>query len=437
LDIILGKRVTIRAANDEELIKQDLLPMIVEGLIAGTLGIFGAAAALEIGYRRRLGNKLELSAGKWRIEEYEVDHYRIVGDLEFINLTQRLDVMVPEIQASIKLLSSGSLQGVTTDYTIIPRHPDADPREDNYWESYIIEPGKPAAIEVPIDIYGRDLSQVSAAWIELNFYTYGRGGRLPRTKHIVVPLKFPNVDSSKRWRPVQDADLLPIRTHLLTPLDNPVEIVKRYVVPHAEPGDIVTIGESPVAIMQGRFRHPSEITPGWLAQRLCYSFHTTSSLATACGLQTLIDQIGAWRVFGAFIGSIPFKLMPRELTKSLHLDGMFYRLAGYQANLIDDVTGTIPPYDKFIVMGPDQPQQLCEAIKRETGLEAAVVDVNDLRRVKILAASAGVDQTFLAQALISNPAGNGNEQTPVVLIRPTESPVAPIAKTMTPVKTTA
>jgi hypothetical protein len=403
--------------------------MIVEGLIAGTLGILGtAAAALEIGYRQRLGNKLELSAGKWRIDEYEVDHYRIVGELELINLTPRLDVMIPEIHATVTLLSSGSLQGVTTESTIVPRYENADPREDNYWESYIVEPNKPATIEVPIDIWGRDLSQISAAWVQMQFYTYGRGGRIARTKHIVVPLKFPNVEDSKRWRPVQDADLLPIRTHLLTPLDNPVEIVKRYVLPHAQPGDIVTIGESPVAIMQGRFRHPSEITPGWLAQRLCYMFSTTSSLATACGLQTLIDQIGAWRVFFAFLGSIPFKVMPRELAKSLHVDGMFYRLAGYQANLIDDVTGTIPPYDKFIVMGPNQPLQLCEQIKQETGLEAAVVDVNDLRRVKILAASAGVNQDFLAEALISNPAGNGNEQTPVVLIRPTESPVTPIGQ---------
>jgi hypothetical protein len=212
--------------------------MIVEGLIAGTLSIFGtAAAALELGYRQRLGNKLELSAGKWRIDEYEIDHYRIVGELEFINLTPRLDVMVPEIYASVTLLSSGSLQGITTESAIVPRHQNADPREDNYWESYIIEPQKPGAIEVPIDIWGRDLSQISAAWVQLHFYTYGRGGRIARTKHIVVPLKFPNVEDSKRWRPVQDADLLPIRTHLLTPLDNPVEIVKRYVLPHASQRD--------------------------------------------------------------------------------------------------------------------------------------------------------------------------------------------------------
>jgi hypothetical protein len=403
--------------------------MIVAGLIAGTVGILGAtAAALEIGYRRRLGNKLDLTVGNWRMEEYERNHYRVVGDLQFVNQTRVLDVMIPEIWAEVTLLSSGSLEGVTTKSSIIPRYENADPREDHYWESYIVEPHKPGAIEVPIAIHGPDLSGISAAWVKIHFVTYGRGGRIPRIKNIVVPLKFPNVEDSKRWRPVENADLLPIRTHLLTPLDSPVEIVKRYVVPHAQPGDIVTIGESPCAIMQGRFRHPTEIKPGWLAKRLCYSFSTTSSLATVCGLQTLIDQVGAWRVFFSFLGSIPFKLMPRSLAKSLHVDGMFYRLAGYHANLIDDVTGTIPPYDKFIVLGPDNPQRLCEEIKRETGLEAAIVDVNDLRRVKILASSSGVSESFLSKALISNPAGNGNEQTPVVLIRPTDAPVAQNAR---------
>jgi hypothetical protein len=59
-----------------------------------------------------------------------------------------------------------------------------------------------------------------------------------------------------------------------------------------------------------------------------------------------------------------------------------------------------------------------DEIQRETGLPAAIVDVNDLKAVKILAASQGVSHGFLKQCLISNPAGNANEQTPVVLLRP-------------------
>ena len=82
------------------------------------------------------------------------------------------------------------------------------------------------------------------------------------------------------------------------------------------------------------------------------------------------------------------------------------------------MTGTLPPYDQFIVLGPESPQQVVDEIRRETGLEAAIVDVNDLRAVKILSATSGVDKDVLTQALIDNPAGNADEQTPLVLVRP-------------------
>jgi hypothetical protein len=115
-------------------------------------------------------------------------------------------------------------------------------------------------------------------------------------------------------------------------------------------------------------------------------------------------------IFALVVGAIAKKL--------LGIPGVFYQLAGEQARLIDDVTGTLPPYDQFIVLGPENPQQVVDEIQRETGLAAAIVDANDLKAVKVLAATADVPPGFLEQALISNPAGNADEQTPVVLIRP-------------------
>jgi len=47
-----------------------------------------------------------------------------------------------------------------------------------------------------------------------------------------------------------------------------------------------------------------------------------------------------------------------------------------------------------------------------------VVDVNDLKRVKLVASSRGVDRELVGRALVANPAGNGDEGTPLVLIRP-------------------
>lgn len=90
---------------------------------------------------------------------------------------------------------------------------------------------------------------------------------------------------------------------------------------------------------------------------------------------------------------------------------------GEQADLIDDVTGTLPPYDQFIVLGPRDPAKLVGDLHRQTGYEVAIVDANDLGEVKLLAATSGVQGSLVKQALRKNPAGNAAEQTPLVLIR--------------------
>jgi len=375
-------------------------------LVGSLVGLFLLALlAIEWQYRRRPGNKLEVTVGDWQTDRNDPHHYQLIGRLELINRTRKLEIMVPEIGADVRLLSDDSLEGVRVETQVIPLADDATARRDRYWEGYIVK-RKPVPVKVVVDIWGDNLSALKSAWVKLNYVKYGPEGRLFGTRHVVVPLKFPQPEDSRNWRTTEVSEVLPVRTHLLTPLDHPVEVVKRYVLPNAKPGDIVTIGESPIAIMQGRFRHPSEIKPGWVAKRLCYLFLPTSSLATACGLQSLVDIV----VFAFLAGAIAKAVLRKP--------GVFYQLAGEQARLIDDVTGTLPPYDQFLVMGPDNSQAVVDQIKRETGMSAAIVDVNDLKRVKVLAASSDIPPGLLEKSLLSNPAGNANEQTPVVLIRP-------------------
>lgn len=92
----------------------------------------------------------------------------------------------------------------------------------------------------------------------------------------------------------------------------------------------------------------------------------------------------------------------------------------YEARLIDDLTGCIPPYDKFIMAGPKDPQSVVDRVKQETGLDCAVVDVNDKSHYLGLVVLAMSDPTLkgvIEEALIDNPTGNSIEQTPLVLIR--------------------
>ena len=83
-----------------------------------------------------------------------------------------------------------------------------------------------------------------------------------------------------------------IKTDLLGCFDDPVSTVIDYCEGIAEENDILTIGESPLAIMQNRYIAPQNLECSLFSKAFCYFFHPTSSLATACGMQLLINRIG-------------------------------------------------------------------------------------------------------------------------------------------------
>ena len=370
---------------------------------------------LELRHRLRPASPLRLRAEDFRVEAGS-DGLTISGMVTIHNPHQRMEVMVPEIELRPTLLGRGDLAGVTVSSRIEALHPDEESRPDGYWAAYIVKGRKSTSARIQISLNGapgQSLDQLlDTLWLEILWVNYGPFGRLHRRDGVLVPLQQPTpiAPQSARWRDGDRCRVLPVGTHLLGVLDDPEAVLRRYAGELIQPGDVLTIGETPLAVMQGRYHHPATVQPSALARLLCRGFHPTSSLATACGLQSLIDVVGPAQVLGAWLIGLALKLVGSK--------GWFYRLAGDQARLIDDITGTTPPYDQTIVLGPQQPDAFCAAMARSLGVAVAVVDVNDLGRVKVLASSPGCDEALLERALRPNPAGNANERTPLVLVRP-------------------
>ena len=165
-----------------------------------------------------------------------------------------------------------------------------------------------------------------------------------------------------------------------------------------------------VAITQGRAMRCEEFQPGFLAKTLSHLFPSKGSISSWYSMQALIDAEGGMRVLYAVICGFA--------AKCVGISGTFYRLAGEQARLIDDITGTMPPYDKHVVYGPAHPAKVAEEITKACGCYgAAIADVNDLKRSAVLGVSKGVDAYKVAEILIDNPFGNGSEKTPICIIK--------------------
>ena len=106
------------------------------------------------------------------------------------------------------------------------------------------------------------------------------------------------------------------------------------------------------------------------------------SMASIYGMQAAMDEEGKWNMLFSFVLGAVAKIFGKN--------GVFYARCR-QASLIDDVTGTMPPFDKCLVYGPADTDNVCEKIKKATGAYGAVIaDVNDLKRAAVLGKSQGL-----------------------------------------------
>tara|TARA_B100000965_G_scaffold338310_1_gene305460 strand:- start:1479 stop:2579 length:1101 start_codon:yes stop_codon:yes gene_type:complete len=327
--------------------------------------------------------------------------------VEISNIHKEMEVMIPFFKVHPQLIGISKDDVISIKTKIKALHPDEKEQKNDYWHAYILKSNKSTFVKVEVEYEIKDsaLDKFKCLWLDFEWGNYGPFGFLTRFDGFALP-NYSNIPKEK----VSDTNYIePIKTHILGSLDDPINILKSYIPQDFSPTDILTIGESPLAIMQGQYIDYRTINVSLISRLLCKGFHPTSSLATACGMQTLINISGPTRVIISWIiGGI---------CKFFRIRGVFYRLAGEQARLIDDITGTTPPYDKSIVLGPNDTHNFCIQASKQLKINVAVVDVNDLGRVKILSTNNINNTEIIKRALTSNPAGNANQQTPIVLIR--------------------
>jgi tetratricopeptide (TPR) repeat protein len=210
---------------------------------------------------------------------------------------------------------------------------------------------------------------------------------------------------------------IPIKTKILRPGDSIPESVELYTREIRKPGDIITVASAVTALTERRIRCVDEIEPSFFATKLAtyvhndnFPFGGNAPLCNPLSMQVAIEEQGFWRIlFSAFFGGILGKIWKGS--------GMFYRLAGEQTALIDDMPGAIPPFDYYVILGPSDSRDIANQIKEKTGCDAAIMDANDLEIAWAVGCSDPKQKKLIEEVMKDNPAGNGDQTTPIVLLR--------------------
>lgn len=208
-----------------------------------------------------------------------------------------------------------------------------------------------------------------------------------------------------------------VHTHFIGRGENLCEILTKYVRPLYLEGDILAIGEKVVSMCQDNTVEKEKVKLGFLAKTLSKFAKPNSDSGIGMGepykLQLAINMKGAplilWAAFRAGVGKVFGK------------SGVFYEIVGQDVAGIDGFYehSAFDTYHDLAVLNPKEPDRVCAEIKEKTGMEAMIIDANDIA-VEILGktpALALLGDDFLADSVRDNPAGQDDELTPFIIIR--------------------
>lgn len=210
---------------------------------------------------------------------------------------------------------------------------------------------------------------------------------------------------------------LPIKTRLIQPNDNLMNLLEEYVKPRVKPGDIFFISEKIVCICQGRMIRRDEVKTSWLARFLASKVRNYEGTpefrglghGTAPAMQLVIEEAGYPRIlFAAAVSALTRQWLP----------GAFYFIIGKRAKSVDcPMSWTIKPFDEYAKRAPLAPNKVAREIKEKLGVETIVVDANYRGAFSLGKSTSSISEKFIQELLRDNPAGQDSEMTPFFLIR--------------------
>jgi len=205
-----------------------------------------------------------------------------------------------------------------------------------------------------------------------------------------------------------------IKTHFITVSDNLNSIISKYIMPVAKRNDIVVLCEKIVSIIQNRVVYERDVKLGFWAKFLSKFAKKTPygfSVGNPLKMQVAINLAGLPRIlFACFCSGI---------AKIFGTSGTFYRVAGHQISQIDGFYGeAFPQYAEMGILGSKDSDKVCKELRNKFGFSFVIADVNDLGR-NIIGRSQDLKEKdkLILEALKDNPAGQSNQQTPIIILR--------------------
>ena len=207
-----------------------------------------------------------------------------------------------------------------------------------------------------------------------------------------------------------------VKTHFVEVGEDYIEVLRRYILPLYQPGDVVTLGEKVISMCQGKTVRQEDMKLSIWAKflsKFAYRSATGTGVSEPYKMQLAIDLKGLplvlWAAFAGAVG----KLFGKR--------GVFFAILGRDIAGIDGFyhASAFETYRTTAILGTSDPEKVCAEVYEKLGISCVLVDANDID-VEVLGKSpdlATVADGNLADRIRDNPAGQDDELTPFIIVR--------------------
>lgn len=207
-----------------------------------------------------------------------------------------------------------------------------------------------------------------------------------------------------------------VKTHFIERGEDYIEVLRQYVLPVYQEGDIVTLGEKVISMCQNNTVEMKDVRLGFWAKFLSrFATHNQNGIGMdePYKLQLAINMKGLPLILWACFAGAVCRLFGKR--------GVFYEIVGQDVAGIDGFYShsAFETYHTLAVLNPKEPDKVCAEIEETLGIQCVVVDANDIA-IEILGCSPALKdlpEGFLSEMIRDNPAGQDDEMTPFVIVR--------------------
>lgn len=207
-----------------------------------------------------------------------------------------------------------------------------------------------------------------------------------------------------------------MKTHFVEEGEDYIELIRQYVAPFVQEGDILSISEKVISICQQNVIHMEDMKLSAITKLMSKFGKKTESgigITEPYKLQLMIDMNGMGKVLFAGVVGMFGKMIGKH--------GIFYKILGEESAEIDGFYShsAFKEYSTMAILVPQKAGEVCDEIFEEFRIPSMIVDANDisvniLGKCKMLK---DISDEDLAAYIRDNPAGQDDEMTPFIIIR--------------------